>query len=218
MTKFRDLGKAEKIHLVITNILRITIIIAIVSAIFGQKWVVLFVSSLTLVLTFIPAMIEKSLSVDLPVEFEFLIVIFIYAALFLGDVHGYYTRFWWWDIILHTGASLTLGLFGFLMMYVLYKRNKIHAKPFTIAVFAFCFALAIGALWEIAEFTVDSLAGTTMQKSGLVDTMWDLIVDAGGALFTSFIGFLYIKGGKTRIFHRILDRWIKHNPELFGGK
>lgn len=61
------------------------------------------------------------------------------------------------------------------------------------------FALGVGALWEIFEFTMDSLFGMNMQKpmlgdpSGLTDTMWDLIVDATGALVISVLGWRYLK-------------------------
>jgi len=54
-----------------------------------------------------------------------------------------------------------------------------------------------------------------MQKSGLVDTMWDLIVDSVGALFTSVSGFMYIKAGKTHILSRLLRRFMEKNPRLF---
>jgi hypothetical protein len=44
------------------------------------------------------------------------------------------------------------------------------------------FAVAVGAVWEIFDFSMDEPFGTDMQKamfgdpSGLTDTMWDLIV------------------------------------------
>ena len=38
-----------------------------------------------------------------------------------------------------------------------------------------CFAITIGALWEVFEFGMDQLFGLNMQKSGLLDTMGDLI-------------------------------------------
>jgi hypothetical protein len=62
-----------------------------------------------------------------------------------------------------------------------------------IAVFAFIFGLAIGAIWEIYKFSMDTLVGTNMQKSGLVDTMSNLIVDMLGAGTASIIGYVYLK-------------------------
>ena len=100
-------------------------------------------------------------------------------------------------------------------MYVLYHKNKINAKPIWIAIFAFCFGVAIGAVWEIFEFGMDQIFGMNMQKSGLIDTMWDLIVDSIGAMLTSFIGYFYIKGKKTPLFTRFLQKFTKENPKYF---
>ena len=77
--------------------------------------------------------------------------------------------------------------------------------------FAFCFGVAAGAVWEIFEFVVDQLFNTNMQKNGLVDTMWDLIVDSIGALITSLVGYYYIKGKKLSLFHRLIRKFENEN-------
>jgi len=207
---------AEKTHLIISNAIRLILLLAVISSIINSQWTVLFVSCLAFVLTFLPALIERNYKIDLPVEFELVIVIFIYAAIFLGGVKDYYTVYWWWDVVLHISSGLVLGFAGFLILYSLYFGKKIQASPRTIALFSFCFAVALGAMWEIFEFAMDGFFGVGMQKSGLVDTMWDLIVDSGGALLTSIIGYIYLKGGKTRLFERLLKRFVKYNPQLFG--
>jgi len=210
--------KPEKILFVFSLTLRATIVLAIISATLNMQWTVLFVSSLALILTFLPALFERNYKIFLPAEFEIIIVAFIYTAIFLGEVHSYYTKFFWWDIVLHAISSMVFGFIGFLILYVLYDKKKIAASPLTIAVFSFTFAVAIGALWEIFEFVMDSTIGLNMQKSGLVDTMWDLIVDSIGALVTSVLGSLYIKGGKSRIFEGMVNKFIHENPKLFGDK
>ena len=43
----------------------------------------------------------------------------------------------------------------------------------------------IGVIWEIFEFSLDYVIGLNMQKSGLVDTMGDLIVNSIGSLFVA---------------------------------
>ena len=58
----------------------------------------------------------------------------------------------------------------------------------------------MGALWEILEFAIDQTFGTTMQKSGLVDTMWDLIVDGLGALTISILGYGYLSAAGSESF------------------
>lgn len=69
---------------------------------------------------------------------------------------------------------------------------------------------------------MDSLLGMNMQKpmfgdhSGLTDTMWDLIVDAIGALVISVLGYGYLKTTDDSSFlERMIHRFIHSNPRLF---
>ena len=84
----------------------------------------------------------------------------------------------------------------------------VSMSPAFVALFTFCFALALDVLWEIYEFTVDALFQTNMQKyaleggealagqAALQDTMGDLIVDFIGALGIAIAGYLSRKRGK----------------------
>ena len=139
-------------------------------------------------------------------------------SLFLGEVQGYYDRFWWWDIVLHIGSRFLLEILGFLLAYVLNEKEDIELDlyPKFIAFFAVVFAMGMGAVWEIFEFSMDQLFGMNMQKSGIVDTMRDLIVDGVGALIISILGWGFLK---TRERHSFLEKWIdsfiEKNPHLF---
>ncbi|MBU4352388.1 MAG: hypothetical protein KKA65_01910 [Nanoarchaeota archaeon] len=196
-------------------LMRLLIVLAFFKAFLDQKWIVVFLCSLALVLTFLPLLFKRKYNILIPAEFELIFVLFIYTSIILGEVHGYYTKIWWWDVLLHSFAGVTIGFIGFIIMYIFYFKNLLHTSAALIAVFSFCFALALGAIWEIVEFTIDSSLGFNMQKSGLVDTMWDLIVDALGALFTSIIGYVYVKFNKGFIINRLMANFVKKNPELF---
>jgi len=174
--------------------------------------------SLILMITLLPVLLGNRFKVYIPHEFESLAVIFVYMALFLGEVQGYYLRFWWWDVVLHTGSGLLLGILGFLLVYVLNEKKEIQLElhPKFIALFAFMFAMGIGAIWEIFEFAMDQLFGMNMQKSGLMDTMWDLIVDGIGALVISVAGWGFLKKSKGESFlEKWIDAFIDKNPRLF---
>lgn len=183
----------DKIQLWLIVLMELAFIVAIALSIYEGAWLTLFLSIIALITVSLPSLFAKNFQVHLPIEFEFILSIFIYSSLFLGEIHGFYTRFWWWDIVLHTGAGLALGFVGFLILYSLYQNKKIEASPLLVSVFSFSFAVAIGTVWEIFEFAMDSLLGFNMQKSGLVDTMWDLIVNASGAVIASFAGFILIR-------------------------
>ena len=170
-----------------------------------------------LVLTFTPAIIRRNYKVFLPVEFDFITILFVFLAVFLGEIESYYYRFWWWDTVLHTSSGFLIGIAGFLLLYLLNSERKIHQRmsPLFISLFAFAFALALGTLWEIFEFSMDQFFQLNMQKGGLVDTMWDLIVDTLGAVVISVLGYFYLKKGNFLIFDRMIHRFIDGNPRLF---
>lgn len=199
--------------------IKLTLIIAIVGAIITFQWLVLFVSSLTLILTFLPAFVERNYKITLPLEFEIVITGFIFASLFLGEIHSFYYKYWWWDTMLHTLSGSILGFIGFLLIFTLNKTVKIgiHLSPFFLAFFSFCFAVTMGALWEIFEFSMDLIFGLTMQK-GLEDTMLDLIADSIGAIFASLIGYLYIKKVRYPLIETAVLKFRKLNPHIFEKK
>jgi len=169
-------------------------------------------------ITFLPVMLGNRFQVRIPSEFELLSVILIYASLFLGEVHGYYVRFWWWDLVLHASSGFLLGILGFLLVYVLNEKKEIDLdlKPGFVALFAFVFAMALGTFWEILEYATDRIFGTNMQKSGLTDTMWDLIVNCIGALVISVLGWSYLlREGINSFLEKWIHKFIERNPRLF---
>jgi len=179
-----------------------------------------FESLLILLFTFLPHLMRRQFRIRIPHEIETLAIIFIYLSLFLGEVQGYYERFWWWDLALHAGSGFLLGIFGFLFVYLLNDNDKIslHLSPGFIATFAFMFAMTVGVLWEIFEFAMDTLFGMDMQRAstGVVDTMWDLVVDCIGALVISVLGYGYLKTEEIDSFlERLIHRFIQANPRLF---
>ncbi|MDZ7737315.1 MAG: hypothetical protein U5P41_15465 [Gammaproteobacteria bacterium] len=205
------------IHHRITLVLKLILLVGLWLALWGQQWLNALAVAVILGITFLPLVLGRRFRVYIPAEFEALAVIFIFASLFLGEIHAYYVRFWWWDAVLHTISGFLLGILGFLLVYVLNEKEDLefHIKPGFVALFAFMFAVGIGAMWEIFEFAMDSLFGLNMQKS-LRDTMWDLIVDAVGVLVISVLGYGWIKHKESESF---LERWIHHffskNPRLF---
>ena len=171
-----------------------------------------------------PTLLRRRLPVVIPAEFQVLAVGFVFAALFLGEIRSYYEQIWWWDIALHTSSGLLLGLLGFLLVYILNENERVdvHLRPRFVALFAFLFAVAVGAVWEIFEFSMDRIFGTTMQKpmfgddSGLTDTMWDLIVDTVGALIISVLGWWFMHTKHHSFIEVWIRKFVDRNPELFS--
>lgn len=210
----------------ITLTLQLLLFFGLLGAIWEQQWLNAVVTTGIIIITLFPILLAQKFNVHMPSIFQLMAIGFIFASIFLGEVYGYYTRFWWWDIALHTTSGFLLGITGFLLVYLLNENDTIHMQmqPGFVAFFAFMFALGMGALWEIFEFSMDQLFGTNMQKpmfgdhSGLTDTMYDLIVDAIGALIISVLGYGYLKKAQAKSF---LERWIRafivKNPRLFNN-
>jgi len=207
-----------KLHRIINYVVRLILVGALAFAWYEGNMHVFFITLITLLLTFSTEIFRKKYDIIIPVEFDILIILFIYATLFLGEIYDFYYKYWWWDTLLHGTSAFVFGLTGFLILFVLQNTSKIKTNPIWIATFAFAFAVSIGALWEIFEFGMDQIFGLNMQKSGLIDTMWDLIIDVIGALIASIIGFFYLKGESKYSFKRLMDDFINNNPKLFRSK
>ena len=209
---------ALQVHRRITISLQVLLLLGIGFTLWQGQWLAALTTAAILVVTLFPVFLKRTLDVFIPPEIEVLAVVFVFASLFLGEVRGYYLRFWWWDAVLHAASGFLLGILGFLLVYVLNEKEEIelHMKPGFVALFAFMFAVGLGALWEIFEFAMDNAFGLNMQKSGLHDTMWDLIVDAAGALVIAVLGYGYLQAAPGESF---LGKWIvqfiERNPHLF---
>jgi hypothetical protein len=209
----RKITSVDGVQLALSYVIKFILIGTAVLAAVGADWEVMLLALVAVILTFVPALFERNYKINLPTEFELVIVTFIFAGLFLGEIQNFYVHFWWWDLFLHTSSGIILGFLGFLILYILYYQKKLNASPALISLFAFCFALAIGALWEIFEFSMDTIFGFSMQK-GLFDTMWDLIVTAIGALVASVVGYFYIRNQSANSFGKLINKFISKNPEL----
>ncbi len=205
------LGRQPKIVLAVWAAL----LAAFLAALIEERWSLMFVAAVTFGLTLLPQVAARRIGVMLPASFATWIVLFIFATIFLGEAFDFYNRYWWWDIALHTGSALGFGLIGFLFIFMLFEGDRYAAPPWAMAFFAFCFAMTIGAVWEIFEFAMDQNFGLAMQKTGLVDTMWDLIVDALGAGVGAAAGFFFLKGRELPGLTRALKQFIEMNRRLF---
>ena len=222
--------RMDKIYLGISWFISISLFIAIFLSFYEKNWINLFVSILALFLVTLPKLFQKRFNVRLPLEFQTAIVIFIYASVFLGEVLKFYHRFWWWDSLLHCLSGLALGFIGFLIIYILNKKGKFKANPLWIVIFSFSFAIALGTVWEIFEFAMDSVFALDMQRARysieiikaygssrivILDSMRDLIIDSIGALIASIMSYIYLIKGDVPIYTRLIRKFEEGNPGLF---
>lgn len=218
-----DPDRATRAQRWVVLIIALIMAVDLVFILLERQWLNAFLSTLIMTVILAPVVLRERLPVKVPHELQVLALVFMFAALFLGEGRSYYERIWWWDMALHASSGLLLGIFGFLLVYVLNESRNIdlHMRPRFVALFAFLFAVAVGALWEIFEFAMDRTFGLNMQKtmlgdpSGLTDTMWDLILDAAGALLISSLGWWYMRRGAKSFIEVWIHKFIARNPTLF---
>ncbi len=202
-----------KVRVIMLNVMRAMLIVAIIFSYMNKRSLILIFGVLGLLATFIPLILKKIWDVEIPREIEILTLFFLYGLLFLGDVRGFYSEIWWWDILLNLAASFALGFIGLAVLYFLHEEEVINANPFIIASLAFCFSVAMGAIWEVFEFTIDRF-GFILQKSA-ADTMKDIIANVIGAFFVSSGGYFYMKSGKKNLFSGMIIKLMEKNKKFF---
>lgn len=154
-----------------------------------------------------PGLLKHKLRIDIPSNMLILYTIFLYCAIYLGEVKSFYYNVPHWDTILHTFSGAMIGALGFSFVTLLNKTEEvpINLSPIFVCLFSFCFAVTLGVFWEFYEFAFDGVLHLNMQKfaledgtqligrAALSDTMKDLIVDAVGALIMSIIGYISLR-------------------------
>lgn len=173
-----------------------------------------FVAFATLGLSLAPVIVASWADVHVPPTFVAVVVIFVAATLFLGEVFDFYERFWWWDMVMHGTSAVAFGLIGFVLVFMMFQGDRFAAPHLQLSFLAFCFAMTIGTVWEIFEFAMDQIFELNMQKSGLMDTMGDLSINAVGALIGAASGYGYLKGRQHGI-GGIIDEFVRKNPRFF---
>ena len=165
---------------------------------------------LGMVVLLLPSVIARRLKIEIPSGMMILFVIFLYCAIYLGEVRSFYYHIQSWDTVLHWFSGAMIGALGFsfVALFNNSERIPVNLSPFFVAAFAFCFAVTLGVFWEFYEYSFDGLVGLNMQKfaledgtqlvgrAALQDTMKDLVVDAVGAFAASLIGYISLKHKK----------------------
>ncbi len=198
-----------------TYVIWIILLSEILTGLATSQWSLAAIGFVTFLLTLLPVMFSDRFAVKLPVSFVSMIVIFIFATIFLGEAANFYEQYWWWDILLHGGSAIGFGLLSFLLVFMLFEGDRYSAPPIAMAFITFSCAIAVGVIWEILEYAVDQLLGLNMQKSGLHDTMWDLIVNCIGASLAGWAGFFYLKGKELGGLTSVIDEFIGLNRKFF---
>ena len=160
-----------------------------------------------LVALLFPSLLRKHTRILLPQRITFIYAVFLYLALLLGSLGGFYDTVAEWDTIQHALSSALFGVLGFSVIANLQEGGvqRLNLTPVLSSLFSFCLATTLGVLWEFYEFFADSVMGQNTQRTmtiegvpligqaALLDTMGDLIVNCTAAAIVAVLGYFALK-------------------------
>lgn len=191
---------AEKISTIIAYIMQFFIFLYIFITIYQVDYLNTVGGVVALFITFIPLILKRKWRITLPWTLNFLIVLSLYLHIF--GQFGLYEMYPGYDKIGHFLGSVTVALLGFASVVIMDRFSKIKPNKMQVLFFIIIFTMAIGALWEIGEFTLDKTLATRAQD-GLDDTMFDLIFDLLGAVFISLLVSIKFKAMEKKLVSKI---------------
>ena len=154
----------------------------------------LFISAL-------PTIIRRDLKLVLPVELNFWIALALFLHV-LGSFSGFYDNLPGWDHLTHAMSASLIAALGFVVVVAIDKyADSIYLPRAFLALFIIMFTMAVGVIWEIVEYIIDSLSTSHLQYS-LDDTMKDLLFDTIGGLLIASAGAYYLN-------HTTIDHFVE---------
>ena len=179
--RLRLVAEAKKKPAVFTVyiILRLIVVAILVSSILRGEYENAAICLLVLFLFLLPLFVQKNFGIELPGTLEIIILVFIFASEILGELGCFFINVPNWDSILHTTTGFLCAAFGFALIDILNRNDKIkfQLSPIYVALVAFCFSMTIGVLWEFFEFSVDRLFHMDMQKDTIIHSFASVTLD-----------------------------------------
>ncbi|MCD6172083.1 MAG: hypothetical protein J7J36_06720 [Thermoplasmata archaeon] len=171
------------------------------------------------ILSISPIILKKSFNFSVPWIIEFLLVFIISLHIWGGVLHLYSLPLY--DKFAHFFASGIIAFFALIVIYVIDSFSiRIHMDLAMLALFTIIFTIAIGALWEIAEFAFDQIFshGIPAAQISLYDTMTDLIADTIAGLIIGILGAMAIRRGELKNLLAQISRETKKLNKKFFDK
>ncbi len=120
---------------VLTKLVWAALLIIAADALIQWELSLLFIALATLSLSLAPVVVARWAQIHVPSSFMLAVVLFVGGTLLLGEVYGFYTRFWWWDMLMHGGSAVGFGLIGFVLVFMMFQGDKFAAPPAAVAFF-----------------------------------------------------------------------------------
>lgn len=152
----------------------------------------------------VPKILKKCFKTNLTSTIEFIYLVFVFGAHFLGSIVDFYHIVNNYDKIMH----LLFGIItAFLGLYTLINLGKYDQKNiFFNVLFIISFVLMIAAFWEFFEYFSDILFKQDAQNvltTGIHDTMKDMIAAFLGSILFNIVYVYEVKSGNNIIANKL---------------
>ena len=125
--------------------------------------------------------VQKLFKININEKINFIYIVFIFMAHFLGVIVDLYTKVYWFDKFVH----FTSGTISSLCAIYLLARNKCNKHILLNILFILSFSMLIASVWEVFEYLSSYYFNVDPQKviiTGVTDTMGDIIVALLGSI------------------------------------
>ncbi|MBL6458439.1 hypothetical protein JMJ55_24175 [Belnapia sp. T6] len=104
-----------------------------------------------------------------------------------GYAFDLYAAFWWFDRFLHAATILALT---FWLAVMILSDGIREGRTVLFVLLVASTGVAIGALWEVAEWVFDRFASGNVIK-GKDDTVIDIVMDTAGAVAAAVLALRF---------------------------
>lgn len=180
--------------IILSYLLKILMMLLLVISIFNVQLEWIFGCSLGIVLSFIPTILKNNYKIHLPLILDILITF----ALFLhigGVLLDAYIIIPHYDTLTHFVSSFIIAFLAFISIYILDEFwDGLKMDKYAMAFVVIILTIALGVIWELAEWTSDMVIGT-YEQWGYDDTIKDLFVDMVAGITLALLGIFLIRRG-----------------------
>lgn len=190
-----------------TRVMQLVLVGIVVFGLVFQQPKAITNGSIALLVTFIPAFLER----DYDLTLNPWLGLWITTAVFLHSLGsaGLYSQVGWWDHLTHAASASLVGGIGYTVARAIDVHNDEIYIPNRFAfVFILIMVLAFGVLWEMFEYGLDVVATTTdvampLSQHGLDDTVRDLMFNSLGAIVIAVFGQVHLSALATSIYQQL---------------
>lgn len=157
----------------------------------------LLITLCILPLIMIPFILDKLRWYHMDEVLIFFYYLFLIIALVMGSLLNLYYKIWWIDLLAHFISGILTSIVAFILL----QKNKLVDKKYKWFGFLFIivFTTSIACCWEYFEFLCDKIFHEDAQwviKTGVDDTMTDMLIATLGGILVSIYYLYYLKKKK----------------------